>query len=61
MIEARWGLARYLAMQRHWREHGPPVHIAIAAWLGLSRPRRPMVGPDDLAELLGSFSNGTRA
>ncbi len=61
MIEASWGLGRYFAMHRHWRAFGPPVHMAIAAWLGLTRPRSSPLAGDDLADILSSFSNGSRA
>ena len=27
-------------MHDHWREFGPPVHIAVAADLGLNKPKR---------------------
>ena len=60
MIEASWGLGRYFAMHRHWREFGPPVHMAVAAYLGLTRPRGQALAGDDLAELLSSFSGGSR-
>ena len=61
MIETRWGLARYFAMHRHWREFGPPLHIVAAAWLGLGHPRQSTLEPEDLADLLGSLTIGTRA
>jgi hypothetical protein len=61
VIEANWGMARYFAMHRHWRAFGPPVHMAVAAYLGLARPRRQPLAGDDLAEFLSSLSNGSRA
>jgi len=61
VIEASWGLRRYFAMHRHWREFGPPVHMAIAAWLGLTRPRRQPLASDDLADFLSSLTSGSRA
>ena len=55
MIEAGWGLARYFAMHRHWRDFGPPVHMAVAAWLGLNRPPPQTVAGDDLADFLSTL------
>ena len=38
----RWDLFQYRAMRKHWREHGPPVYIAVAAYLGLNeKPKTP--------------------
>lgn len=30
-IEARWDFRRWFAMCRHWRDHGPPIHMAYYA------------------------------
>ena len=48
-------------MHRHWRDFGPPVHMAVAAYLGLTRPRQSPLAGDDLADFLSSLSNGSRA
>jgi len=61
VIEAGWGLSRYFAMHRHWREFGPPVHMAVAAYLGLNRPRATTLAGDELADFLSSLSSGTHA
>jgi hypothetical protein len=61
VIEASWDLARYFAMHRHWRAFGPPVHMAVAAYLGLTRPRHQSLAGDDLAEFLSSLTSGSRA
>jgi hypothetical protein len=57
-IEARWDLARYAAMQRHWTQIAPPAHIALAALIGF-KPRRSSHGagavvddPDELVRQL---------
>ena len=59
MIEASWGLGRYVAMHRHWREFGPPVHMAVAAYLGLTKPAARTVDGADLADFLSTL--GPRA
>ncbi len=61
MIEASWDLGRYFAMHRHWRDFGPPVHRAVAAYLGLCRPRQTPLAGDALADFLTSLSSGARA
>jgi hypothetical protein len=61
VIEASWGLPRYFAMHRHWRAFGPPVHMAVAAYLGLARPPHQPLAGDDLADFLSSLSSGTHA
>jgi len=60
VIEASWGLGRYFAMHRHWRAFGPPVHVAVAAYLGLAKPRATSVEGDALADFLSSLASGTR-
>jgi hypothetical protein len=58
-IETHWDLHRYGAMQRHWARHGPPAYIAVALYLGLTRPPpRPadqLNDPEDLANFLRAF------
>jgi hypothetical protein len=61
VIEAGWGLTRYFAMHRHWRAFGPPVHMAVAAYLGLTRPQPPPLAGDDLADFLSGLSSGIHA
>jgi hypothetical protein len=48
-------------MHEHWAEFGPPVHVAVAAYLGLTKPkeRRRIEDPEDpgnLGELIDMFS-----
>ncbi|WP_174301869.1 hypothetical protein [Caulobacter sp. S45] len=45
-IERKWPLSRYRAMQAHWRRHGPPAHISLAALAGF-RPPAPAERIDD--------------
>lgn len=40
-IEQAWPLARYHAMQAHWRAHGPPAHVSLAALAGFRPPAAP--------------------
>ncbi|MBV9511666.1 MAG: hypothetical protein JO303_15440 [Caulobacteraceae bacterium] len=54
-IEHHWDLHRYQALQRHWSEHGPPVHMAVAAYLGLTRPKPQTV---DFADFMASLAPG---
>jgi hypothetical protein len=61
VIEASWGLGRYLAMHRHWREFGPPVHMAVAAYLGLAKSPARAADGDDLADFLSSLTNRSAA
>ncbi|MDR3508432.1 MAG: hypothetical protein P4L64_11090 [Caulobacteraceae bacterium] len=46
-------------MQRHWVRYGPPVYIAAALYLGLSKPERrardQVSDPADLALYLESL------
>ena len=46
-------------MHRHWREFGPPVHMAVAAYLGLTKPAARTVDGADLADFLSTL--GPRA
>lgn len=43
MVEQTWNLLRYNKLQEHWAEFGPPVHRAVAAYLGLAggKPKAP--------------------
>ena len=50
-------------MHEHWAEFGPPVYIAVAAYLGMTKPKQPRLSddPDDpgnLGELLDMFGGG---
>lgn len=52
-IETEWGLDRYDAMHEHWRLYGPPVHIAVGAYLGFSKPKKKQ---GDLGDLVRMFA-----
>lgn len=55
MIEDEWGLHRYNKMHDHWKEFGPPVHIAVGAYLGYGQKKT----GGNLNELAAMFaSNG---
>jgi hypothetical protein len=51
-------------MQRHWVRYGPPTYIAVALYLGLTKPDAPakpeLVDPDDLANFLCNFPGASR-
>ena len=61
-----WGPLRFFAMHEHWAEFGPPVYIAAAAYLGLSKKKakadeeRPFdpEDPDGMGDLLAMFGEG---
>lgn len=38
-------MRRYHAMQDHWAHFGPPVYIAVAAYMKLVKPRKKRRGP----------------
>ena len=46
-------------MQRHWAKHGPPAYMAVALYLGFSKPKGPRADrlddPADLANFLSAF------
>jgi hypothetical protein len=52
-------------MQRHWLRYGPPTYVAVALYLGLSKPKPPaenqLVDPDDLANFLRTFPGAVGA
>jgi hypothetical protein len=49
-------MARYLALRRYWARH-PPVHLMVAAYLGIGKSaREPECG--DLGELVAAFDSG---
>jgi hypothetical protein len=48
-------------MHKHWREFGPPVYIAVAAYLGIAKapePPRDEDDPDGLGELMDVWGAG---
>ena len=50
-------------MQQVWREYGPPAYVAVAAYLGLNKPRSgvdDLIDSDELAGFLAQFP-GARA
>lgn len=45
-------------MHEVWREYGPPVYVAVAAYLGLNKPdrtQRDVLDAEDLANFLSQF------
>jgi hypothetical protein len=40
-------------MHEHWAAFGPPVYIAVAAYLGLNKPKEP---EQDLGDLMAMFA-----
>ena len=52
-------------MQRHWASHGPPTYIAVALYLGLTKPQpRPadvINDPEDLATFLRALPGASGA
>lgn len=53
-------------MHDHWAEYGPPVHVALAIALGMTKPKAERIEegegegeePDDLAEFLAGIAPG---
>ncbi|MBB6251712.1 hypothetical protein [Nitrospirillum iridis] len=56
-VERQFTLPRYQALWRYWRHH-PPVHLMVAAYLGLAPDGPPPTGEVGLAELLATFGEG---
>ena len=58
LVEDRWTLPRYYAMVKHWKDNGPPVYLAVAAYLGLVKTKKPakMGETGNLDELVAMFS-----
>ena len=52
-------------MQRHWARHGPPTYIAVALYLGLSKPQPSsadvITDPENLAAFLRGFPGAVGA
>lgn len=48
------GIAEYRAMHRHWADH-PPVHLMVAAYLGIKPRRRPAAERGDIGQLAAMF------
>jgi hypothetical protein len=47
---------------RHWSKEGPPVYVAVAAYLGLRQTVREapdLLDGQDLLNLLGAFPGGS--
>lgn len=47
-------------MHEVWREFGPPVYVAVAAYLGFNKPKAAMdetMDEEDLARFLAQFPN----
>lgn len=36
-IDETWGLHEYNKMHEHWKKFGPPVHMAVGAYLGFGK------------------------
>lgn len=58
MVETRWNMRRYAALQRHWLEFGPPIHASAAAYLGIAqvKPNRPAA--DDFEQFMQGLAPG---
>jgi len=55
-------MVRYRAMLAHWAKHGPPVYMAVARYLGITKaePKRSdrLETLDDLTNFLGAIPGG---
>ena len=53
-IEAGWPLSRVYALHAHWRRHGPPAYVSLAALAGFRPAATPerIDDPDVLAQRL---------
>lgn len=56
-VERQFTLPRYQALWRYWRHH-PPVHLMVAAYLGIKPEGPPPVDEVGLADLLAMFGEG---
>ncbi len=62
LVETTWGMHRWHAMARHWREISPPMGRVLAAYAGWKPPIRAkpqeLYGAEDLANFLQAFPGG---
>ncbi|WP_148293732.1 hypothetical protein [Azospirillum sp. B4] len=56
-MERQFTLPRYHALWRYWRRH-PPVHLMVAAYLGIKPDEPSPVDEIGLADLLAMFGDG---
>lgn len=49
-------MVQYYAMLDHWKYNGPPVHMSVAAYLGLVKERPEEVKVGNLNDLAAMFS-----
>ncbi|MDE1145640.1 MAG: hypothetical protein PW843_03335 [Azospirillaceae bacterium] len=56
-VEQQFTLPRYRALWRYWRRH-PPVHLMMAAYLGIKPDEPPPVDEVGLGDLLAIFGEG---
>lgn len=45
-------------MHRHWREFGPPVHISVAGFLGVTKPKKRAEPEGDFAADMATLFPG---
>ncbi|MEC4589499.1 hypothetical protein VPG91_00725 [Nitrospirillum amazonense] len=56
-VERQFTLPRYQALWRYWRRN-PPVHLMVAAYLGIKSGGPPPADETGLADLLAMFGEG---